>query len=173
MQYIVQYTEQKNYRHQRCIKILWDITLQQGERQRPQMARRMLGDFYINLQFPPSHIPRSQFQQGNCPGNYPQFGPTQIVLFETPGEIGTPSGVYWQSSDLSRSFGILTYFTDFIIVQGVRCAQCRNLQGHWIQATYPINAAIPRELCEDWWAHLTWTECSRPWMGWYQHRWTK
>ena len=32
-----------------------------------------------------------------------QFGPTQIVLFEPPGEIGTPDGMYWQSSNLLRN----------------------------------------------------------------------
>ncbi len=42
-----------------------------------------------------------------------------------------------------------TYFTDFIIVHRVQRSQCCNLQGRWIQATYAINAAIPRELCED------------------------
>jgi hypothetical protein len=43
----------------------------------------------------------------------------------------------------------LTYFTDFKIVHGVQCAQCRNLRGRWIQATYAINMAIPRKSCED------------------------
>ncbi len=43
----------------------------------------------------------------------------------------------------------LTYFTYFIIVHGVQHAQCHNLQGRWIQATYAINTAIPRESCED------------------------
>jgi hypothetical protein len=42
----------------------------------------------------------------------------------------------------------LTYFTDFIIVHGVKRSQCCNLQEHWIQATYAINAAISRESCE-------------------------
>ncbi len=43
---------QKNYRHQHCIKICQNITLQKGEWQQPQMARRTLGDFHINLQSP-------------------------------------------------------------------------------------------------------------------------
>ncbi len=54
------------------------------------MARRMLGDFHINLQLPLSHIRQSQFQQGIVQEIIQQFGPTQIVLFELPGEIGTP-----------------------------------------------------------------------------------
>ncbi len=29
----------------------------------------------------------------------------------------------------------------------MHCSQCHNLQGRWIQGTYAINAAIPRESC--------------------------
>ncbi len=54
------------------------------------MARQMLGDFYINLQLPLSHIRQSQFQRGIVQEIIQQFGPTQIVLFEPPGEIGSP-----------------------------------------------------------------------------------
>ncbi len=54
------------------------------------MARQMLGDFHINLQLPLSHIQRSKFQQGIVQKIIQQLGPTQIVLFEPPGEIGTP-----------------------------------------------------------------------------------
>jgi hypothetical protein len=54
------------------------------------MARQTLGDFQINLQSPMSHIPQSQFQQGIIQEIIQQFGPPQIVLFETPGEIGSP-----------------------------------------------------------------------------------
>jgi hypothetical protein len=54
------------------------------------MARQTLGDFHINLQSPLSHIQQSQFQQGMVQEIIQQFGPTQIVLFEPPGEIGTP-----------------------------------------------------------------------------------
>jgi hypothetical protein len=50
----------------------------------------MLGDFHINLQLPLSHIRQSQIQQGIVREIIQQFGPTQIVLFELPGEIGTP-----------------------------------------------------------------------------------
>ncbi len=54
------------------------------------MARQTLGDFHINLQSPQSHIQQSQFQQGIVQEIIQQFGPTQIVLFELPGEIGLP-----------------------------------------------------------------------------------
>ena len=54
------------------------------------MARLMLGDFHINLKSPLSHIRQSQFQQGIVQEIIQQFGPTQIVLFEPPGEIGLP-----------------------------------------------------------------------------------
>ncbi len=81
---------QKNYCCQHCIKIRQDITLQQGEQQWHHMARRTLGDFHINLQLPPSHIRRSQFQWGIVQEIIQQFVPTQIILFEPPGEIGTP-----------------------------------------------------------------------------------
>ncbi len=65
---------QKNSPCQRCIKIHWDITFQWGERRRHQMARRMLGDFHINLQSLLSHI-RITVSTGNCPRNYPTIWP--------------------------------------------------------------------------------------------------
>jgi hypothetical protein len=113
------------------------------------MARQTLGDFHINLQLPLSHIRRSQFQQGMVQEIIQQFGPTQIVLFEPSGEIGSPKWHVLLIKQSIEELWHLTYFTDFIIVHGVQCAQCRNLQGCWIQTTYAINAAIPRESCED------------------------
>jgi hypothetical protein len=113
------------------------------------MATLMLGDFHINLRLPLSHIQQSQFQQGIVQEIIQQFGPTQIVLFEPPGEIGTPKWCVLAIKQSIKELWHLTYFTDFIIVHGVRRAQCCNLRGRWIQATYAINAAIPRESCED------------------------
>ncbi len=133
---------QKNSHCQFCIKICWDVTLQQGERQR-------LGDFHINLQLPLSHIQQSQFQQGIVQEIIQQFGPTQTVLFELPGEIGTPEQRVLAIKQSIKELWHLTYFTDFIILHGVQCTQCGYLQGHWIQATYTINMAMPRESCED------------------------
>ncbi len=78
-----------------------------------------------------------------------QFGPTQIVLFKPPGEIGMPKCSVLAIKQSIKELCHLTYFTDFIIVHRVGCAQCCNLQGHWIQATRAINAASPRESCED------------------------
>ncbi len=109
----------------------------------------MLGDFHINLLLPLSHIRRSQFQQGIVQEIIQQFGPTQIVLFEPPGEISTPERHVLAIKQSIKEFWHLTYFTDFISVHGVQYSQCRNLQGHWIQATYAIDAAFPRESCED------------------------
>jgi hypothetical protein len=113
------------------------------------MARQMLGDFHINLQLPPSHIRQSQFQQGIVQENIQQLCPTQIVLFEPPGETGTPEWHVLATKQSIQELWHLTYFTDFIIVHGLQCAQCCNLRGRWIQATYPLNAAISRESCED------------------------
>ncbi len=113
------------------------------------MARRTLGDFHINLQSPLSHIQQSQFQQGIVQEIIQQFGSTQIVLFEPPGEIGTPEQHVLAIKQSIKELWHLTYFTDFIIVHGVQHLQCCNLQGRWIQATYAINAAITRESCED------------------------
>jgi hypothetical protein len=113
------------------------------------MARQTLGDFHINLQSPLSHIRQSQFQQGIVQKIIQQFGPTQIVLFEPPREIGLPKQHVLAIKQSIKELWHLTYFTDFIIVHGGQCSQCCNLQGRWIQATYAINAAIPRELCED------------------------
>jgi hypothetical protein len=113
------------------------------------MARRMLGDFHINLQLPLSHIGRSQFQQGIVQKIIQQFGPTQIVLFEPPGEIATPERHVLAIKRSIKELKHLTYFTDFIIVHGVKFSQCPNLQGHWIQASYTINATVPRQSCED------------------------
>ncbi len=109
----------------------------------------MLGDFHINLQLPLSHIQQSQFQQGIVQEIIQQFGPTQIVLFEPPGDIGTPERRVLAIKQSIKEFQHLTYFTDFIIVHRVQRSQCCNLRGYWIQATYAINAAIPRESCED------------------------
>ncbi len=158
---------QKNSPFQRCIKIRWEITFKCGEQLQHQMARWMLGDFHINLQSPLSHIWQSQFQQGIVQENIQQFGPTQIVLFELPGEIGMPKRLVLAIKQSIEELRHLTYFTDFINVHGVQCAQCCNLRGRWIQATYAINAAMPRESCEDLWVCSTWTECSQPWMGRY------
>jgi len=113
------------------------------------MARQTLGDFHINLLPPLSHIQQSQFQKGIVQEIIQQFGPTHIVLFEPPGEIGTPKRHVLAIKQSIKELWHLTYFTDFIIVHGVQRSQCCNLQGHWIQATYAINAAIPRESCED------------------------
>jgi hypothetical protein len=112
------------------------------------MARRTLGDFHINLQLPLSHIRQSQFQQGIVQEIIQQFGPTQIVPFEPLGKIGTPKRRVLAIKQSIEELKHLTYFTDFIIVHRVQRSQCCNLQGHWIQATYAINAAIPRESCE-------------------------
>jgi hypothetical protein len=86
---------------------------------------------------------------GNCSRNYQQFGPTQIVLFEPPGEIGMPKRRVLAIKQSNKELWHLTYFTDFINVHGLQRSQCRNLQGRWIQATYAINAAIPKESCEN------------------------
>ena len=85
----------------------------------------------------------------NCPRKYPTIGPTQIVLFEPPGEIGTPEWHLLAIKQSIKELKHLTYFTDLIIVHRVQCSQCCNLRGHWIQATYAIDATIPRESCED------------------------
>ncbi len=113
------------------------------------MTRQMLGDFHINLQSPLSHIRQSQFQQGIVQEIIQQFGPTPIVLFEPPGKIGTPERHVLAIKRSIKELKHLTYFTDFIIVHGVQCSQCCNLQGHCIQATYAKDAAIPRKSCED------------------------
>ncbi len=102
------------------------------------MARRMLGDFHINLLSPLSHIRRSQFQQGIIQEIIQQFGPTQIVLFELPGEIGTPERRVLAIKQYIKELRHLTYFTDFIIVHRMQRSQCHNLGGYWIQATYAI-----------------------------------
>ncbi len=136
---------QKNSPCQCCVKICWDITFQQGEWLRHQMARQTLGDFHINLKLPLIHIWQSQFQQGIVQEIIQQFGPTQIVLFEPSGEIGMPKRRVLAIKQSIKELWHLTYFTDFIIVHGVQRSQCCNLRGRWIQATYAINAAIPRE----------------------------
>jgi hypothetical protein len=108
------------------------------------MARQTLGDFHINLQLPMSHIRQSQFQQGVVQEIIQQFGPTQIVLFEPPGEIGLPKRRVLAIMQSIKELWHFTYFTDFIIVHRVQCSQCHNLQGHWIQATYAINAGYSK-----------------------------
>ncbi len=146
-QFIVQNTEKLPLSG--CNKCCWDITLQRGEQQQHQMARQTFVDFHINLQSPMSHIRQSQFQQGIIQVIIQQFGPTQIVLFKAPGEIGLPERRVLAIKRSIKELRHLTYFTDFIVVHGVQCSQCSNLWGHWIHATYTINVAIPREFCED------------------------
>jgi hypothetical protein len=85
------------------------------------------------------------FQQGIIQ----QFCPTQIVLIEVPGEIGTPKQHVLAIKYSIEELWHLTYFTDFIILHGVQRTQHRNLQGHWIQATYAINMVVSKESCED------------------------
>jgi hypothetical protein len=113
------------------------------------MARQTLGDFHINLLLPLSHIRQSQFQQGIVQKTIQQFGPTQIILFEPPGEIGTPKLRVLAIKQSIKELWHLTYFTDFIIVHRVQHSQYCNLPEHWIQATYAFYAAIPRESCDD------------------------
>ncbi len=91
------------------------------------MARQTLGDFHINLLLPLCHIQRSQFQQGIVQEIIQQFGPTQIVLFELPGEIDTPEQHVLAIKQSIKELRHFTYFTDFIIVHGVQCSQCCNL----------------------------------------------
>ncbi len=86
------------------------------------MAWWTLGDFHINLQLPPSHIPWSQFQQEIVQEFIQQFGPTQIVLFEPPGEIGMPKRHVLAIKQSIEELQHLTYFTDFIIVHRVQRA---------------------------------------------------
>ena len=99
------------------------------------MARQLLGDFHINLQLPLSHIQQSQFQQGIVQEIIQQFGPTQILLFEPLGEIGTPELRVLAIKQSIKELWHLTYFTDYIIVHGMQRSQCRNLQECWIHAT--------------------------------------
>jgi hypothetical protein len=89
------------------------------------------------------------FQQGIVQEIIQLFGPTQIVLFELPGEIHMPERRLLVIKQSIKELQHLTYFTDFIIVHGVQRAQCCNLRGRWIQTTYAINTAIPRESCEN------------------------
>ncbi len=91
------------------------------------MARQTLGDFHINLLVPMSHIRRSQFQQGMVQEIIQQFGPTQIVLFEPPGEIGMPKRHVLAIKQSIKELWHLTYFTYFIIVHRVQPLQCCNL----------------------------------------------
>jgi hypothetical protein len=79
----------------------------------------MLGDFHINLQPPLSHIQQSQFQQGMVQEIIQQFVPTQIILFEPPGGIGTPERRVLVIKRSIKELWHLTYFTDFIIVHRV------------------------------------------------------
>jgi hypothetical protein len=93
-----------------------------------QMATQMLGDFHINLRLPLSHIQQSQFQQRIVQQIIQQLGPTQIFLFEPPGEIGMPKQRVLAIKRSIEELKHLTYLTDFIIVvHGVQCSQCHNL----------------------------------------------
>ncbi len=145
-QNIVQNTESC----QLCIKICQGITLQQGGQQWHQMAWRTsaLGDFHINLQSPPSHIQQSQFQQGIVQEIYNNSALHRSSCLNRQGRLVCPSGVYWQSRDLSRGFGTspisltLSLFTEcdvhsVIICKGVGSKQhtplARQFQGNHVR----------------------------------------
>jgi hypothetical protein len=55
-------------------------------------VRRLL---FNNLQLPLSHIQQSQFQQEIAQEIIQQFSHSWIVLFELPGDIGTPEQRVW------------------------------------------------------------------------------
>ncbi len=82
-----------------------------------------------------SHTQQSQFQQRVFQEIIQQFGPTQIILFELPGEIGSPKWRVLAIKQSIKELWHLTYFTDYIIVHGMQRSQCRNLQECWIHAT--------------------------------------
>ncbi len=84
------------------------------------MARQTVSDFHINLQLPLSHIRQSQFKQVIVQEIIQQFGPTQLVLFEPPGEISSPERRVLAIKQSIKKLRHLTYFTDFIIVHGVQ-----------------------------------------------------
>jgi hypothetical protein len=83
------------------------------------MAQQTLGDFHINLQSSPSHLPQSQFQQEIVQEIIQQFCPTQIVLFKPPEEVGKPKRRVLAIKRSIKELWHLTYFTDFIIVHRV------------------------------------------------------
>jgi hypothetical protein len=75
-----------------------------------------------------SHIQQSQFQKAIIQEIIQQFGPTQIVLFEPPGEIGSPKQCAVLAIKQSiKELWHVTYFTDFIIVHKMQCSHCSNL----------------------------------------------
>jgi hypothetical protein len=86
------------------------------------MARRTLVDFHGILQLPLSHIRQSQFQQEMVQKIIQQFGPTQILLFEPPGEIDTPKWRVLVIKQSIKELQHLNYFADFVIVHGVQHA---------------------------------------------------
>jgi hypothetical protein len=96
---------QKNYRHQRCVKIWQDITLQQGERRRPQMAQQTLGNIIStsNCLHAISHDHSFNRKLSKKLSN--DLALRRLSCSNCWGRSVRPSGMYWQSSDLSRSFG--------------------------------------------------------------------
>ncbi len=116
------------------------------------MARWTLGDYHINLQSPLSHIRRSQFQQGMVQEIIQHFGPTQIALFELPGEIGLPEQRVLAIKQSIKELWHLTYFNDFIFVHGVQHSQCCNLLGRWSKQHMPLTRQFQGN-------HVTTNEC--------------
>ncbi len=100
---------------------------------------------------------------GNCPRNYPTIQPyTDHPVLTAGGRLVCPSGVYWQSSDLSRSFGTsltsltLSLYTEcnadsVVICKGVGSKQhtplMRQFQGNHVRTNeciqYGLNVAGP------------------------------
>jgi hypothetical protein len=126
------------------------------------MARQSLGDFHINLQLPLSHIQQSQFQQGIVQEIIQQLALHRLCCLNRRGRLVRPSGVYWQSSNISRSFGTslisqtLSLYTEcnahsVVICEGVGSKQhmpsMRQFQGNHVRTNecvqHGLNEASP------------------------------
>jgi hypothetical protein len=95
----------KNYRHQCCIKICQDIILQQGEQRRPQMAPQTLGYFHINPQFLQAISHNHNFNRNLSKKLSNNSALHRLSSSNHQGRSIRLSSMYWQSSNLLRSFG--------------------------------------------------------------------
>ncbi len=96
---------QKNYHCQRCIKICQDITLQQGEQRQHPIARWTLGDFISTFNCLQTISDNHSFNRKLSKKLSNNLVLHRLSCLNRWGGLVCPSGVYWQSSNLSRSFG--------------------------------------------------------------------
>ncbi len=143
---------QKNSHCQRCNKICWDITLQRGEQWRHQMARQTLCDFILTSYCLWAISKDHSFNRELSKKLSNNSALHRLSCLNRRGRLVRPSGVYWQSSNLSRSFG-----TSLISLTLSLYMECN---GHIVVICKGVGSKQHTSLTRQFWGnHLRTYEC--------------